>query len=195
MENNNSARPWSEKINFIIAVCAVLISAASFYATYLQAESSEKQVKAMTLPLLDFEHSNWDTKTNSYRLQLKITNAGAGPAILHRAEFEYQGKQFADLRAIIKACCQESYSDFLATSDVAKRRYTVNAPLQNAILPGLQELTFFEVVDQDNSHPFWQQFETVRFAINAKLCYCSLLGDCYQSQGITNVVEVEQCAE
>ena len=42
----------SQRLNLILALCAILISAASFYATYLQADSAEKQVKAMTLPLI-----------------------------------------------------------------------------------------------------------------------------------------------
>ena len=37
----------TENINFIVAISAVLISAASFYATYLQADAANKQVKAM----------------------------------------------------------------------------------------------------------------------------------------------------
>lgn len=32
----------TERLNLIIAVCAVLISGASFYTTYLQANAAEK---------------------------------------------------------------------------------------------------------------------------------------------------------
>ncbi|MFC1690280.1 hypothetical protein ACFL07_11610 [Pseudomonadota bacterium] len=53
----------SERLNFIIAVCAILISGASFYATFLQANSAEQQVKAMTWPLIEFTHSNFDVET------------------------------------------------------------------------------------------------------------------------------------
>lgn len=186
-------RSWSDRLNFIIAVCAVLISAASFYATYLQAESSEKQVKAMTLPLLKFSHGNWDHEQNRFRLQLQIINAGAGPAVLQRASFSWKGTEYTALSELLKDCCSDSYKAFLKNEDVAQQRFILTSTLENAILPGMQELRFFEVSDKDNSHPFWQEFNKVRFGISATLCYCSLLGDCYQSQGVTRVTEVKQC--
>ena len=51
---------FAEKFNFemLIAACAVLISIASFYATFLQANAAEKQVTAMTLPLMNFLTGN-----------------------------------------------------------------------------------------------------------------------------------------
>lgn len=78
---------WSEHVNSVIALCAILMSGASFYATWLQADAADKQVIAMTLPLVSFEHGNIlaDGKTPGIRLQLH--NGGMGPAVLHSATF------------------------------------------------------------------------------------------------------------
>lgn len=193
MATSESQNTWQERASFIMAVCAVLISAASFYATYLQAESSEKQVKAMTLPLLEFIHGNWDQNNNAPRLQLQIRNAGAGPAILHKAEFIYRDKTYDSVAALMQDCCSESRKAFLQKPESGESSYIVTAPLNNAILPGMQTLSFYEVVSQDTDHSFWQTVNKTRFDITAKLCYCSLLEDCYESRGITKVVAVEQC--
>ena len=53
-----------QKLNLTLALCAVLISLASFYATYIQASAAEQQVKAMTLPLLQYATSNVEEVTH-----------------------------------------------------------------------------------------------------------------------------------
>jgi len=68
----------SDRLNFILVLCAILISAASFYAIYLQANSAEKQVKVMTLPLLQFEHGNYDKEKVLRAIYFYIKNAGVG---------------------------------------------------------------------------------------------------------------------
>ena len=73
----------SEQLNFILAVCAILISAASFYAVYLQANSAERQVNAMTLPLIQFSHGDYDTERDTRSIYFSLENAGVGPAIIN----------------------------------------------------------------------------------------------------------------
>ena len=49
----------NERLNLFLALCAI-ISAASFYATYLQANAAERQVKAATWPWLEVMTGNYD---------------------------------------------------------------------------------------------------------------------------------------
>ncbi len=69
----------SERLNLILALCAILISAASFYATYLQADSAEKQVKAMTLPLIQFTSGSWDSGEKISKLTLGLKMRALAP--------------------------------------------------------------------------------------------------------------------
>jgi len=82
----------SEKLNFVLAFCAVLISAASFYATYLQAEAADKQVKAMTLPLLQYGTGNYKEEDREDIIYFTINNAGVVPALIKRLRFKYKGE-------------------------------------------------------------------------------------------------------
>ncbi|MDT8429359.1 MAG: hypothetical protein RQ757_11390 [Pseudomonadales bacterium] len=96
---NNSKNPilTSERLNLVIAICAILISAASFYATFLQADSAEKQVRAMTLPLLQFDHGNYNSNLNQRIIHFTLSNAGVGPAIIHSIQLAYRDDHHASL--------------------------------------------------------------------------------------------------
>lgn len=104
---------WSEHVNSVIALCAILMSGASFYATWLKADAADKQVIAMTLPLVSFEHGNIlsDGKTPGIRLQLH--NGGLGPAVLHSATFVYEGNHYKGLGEWFAAWCSDAKAQVL----------------------------------------------------------------------------------
>ena len=80
----------TERLSLVLAICAILVSVASFYATYLQADSAKKQVKAMTLPLLQFHHGNYAEQDDKQRLTFGLKNAGVGPAIIKSVMLKYK---------------------------------------------------------------------------------------------------------
>ncbi|MEI8643908.1 hypothetical protein P4S60_16800 [Pseudoalteromonas sp. Hal040] len=59
---SNQHKAWftNERLNLFLALCAIIISAASFYATYLQASAAERQVKAATWPWLEVMTGNFN---------------------------------------------------------------------------------------------------------------------------------------
>jgi len=61
---SNQRKAWftNERLNLFLALCAIIISAASFYATYLQASAAERQVKAATWPWLEVMTGNFNEK-------------------------------------------------------------------------------------------------------------------------------------
>lgn len=177
----------SEKLNLVIAICAILISAASFYATYLQADAAERQVKAMTMPLIQFTHGNWDEKKQSHALNFRLKNAGIGPAIIKSIEFKYEEKSYINWRSFYIDCC---------LNKGAVKKNTVNAitnPVVNSILAGQSELLINSIEKNKNDDAFWQKLNVERKKLTLKVCYCSMLDKCYITEKNGVVAPINHC--
>ncbi|BDX05677.1 hypothetical protein [Planctobacterium marinum] len=192
----------TERINFIIAVCAILISAASFYATYIQADAAEKQVRAMTLPLLQFDHSNWDEEKEESILTFSLQNGGAGPAVLHRVQFVYEQQIYDDLNAWIEACCLTQVELVRtrwesAKNDEAQTKLLpfdlISSDLSDVVVTGQMKYDFLLYEQNQLNKPLWDALNKARHVTKLQTCYCSLLEECYTATGLTNVTPVNAC--
>lgn len=191
----------SEKLNFIIAICAILISAASFYATYLQADAANKQVKAMTMPLLQFGSGNWDEVDKKDKLTLSFSNVGAGAAMIKTVNFYYQDKKYSSFESLLVACCDPEYGLFLKKAQTTLKDQSVNSsktigfpmtrPIENTALIG--ENKFFQMVLTQYNKNFWIKLNKARRLFEPEMCFCSLLDDCYITRGNGIAKSVDQC--
>lgn len=198
-----------ESLNFILAVCAILISAASFYATYLQADSAERQVKAMTLPLIQFAHGNYNDITDAKEISFELKNAGVGPAIIKSVSFRYNGKNYAGLDQFMQACCREAlesfrqiYSRLEDPSPVISDKDEevepdigswVSQPLENVILPGQSIYEFQKIAYGESTREIWDQLNTERWKLGFNICFCSMLDECFVTEKNGVVSAVKAC--
>ena len=187
----------SEKLNFIIAVSAIAISAASFYATYLQARSADQQVKAMTYPLLQLEHGNFDLETQSEKLYFLLINSGVGPARVRDLSYSYDGATYQSLNDFLEACCQPEYEDYkklVRANDVSLEGSLITGAAANVILSAGDQLNLMTMVNTAKNKPLWNRINKERFRNFAvEVCYCSLLDQCYSLDAEQQVSEVEAC--
>jgi len=191
---NNSSRTSGERLNFIIAVCAILISAASFYATYLQADAANKQVKAMTLPMIQYLHGNAlgdDDKVINFSLM----NAGIGPALLRSVEYTYQDKSYEIFFQILHDCCKDVIGKYYTKEKQANNDVPlfITSPLINTIIPGQDELVFLKFKYDDKTKDLWELLNEIRFEIGFTACYCSMLDECYTVNEKAVSQEVKVC--
>ena len=187
-----------QRLNFLVAVCAILISGASFYATYLQANSAEQQVKAMTWPLIEFTHGNYNVETREQNLTLTLKNAGVGPAIIKTVEFNYLDKQHATLNDFLKTCCGDEYGAYVSLvqkdpTDAANWTFTTS-PVAGIILPVGGEVNFLSLLQHENNSPLWHKINSERWKLDLEICYCSLLENCYVTDKPGQVDEVATCS-
>lgn len=182
-----------ERLNLIVALCAVLISGASFYATYLQADAAKKQVRAMTLPLVDFEYSNLDPTRSSAQISFSLKNSGIGPALVQAFEIDYQGETYHSVKDFLSSCCD--YSEYekairLATNDLNEFGEVLEkidgamttGSITNTVIPGQSSLDFLMLPYGETSKQLWEKLNKERKKITVKTCYCSMLGECYWSK-------------
>jgi hypothetical protein len=185
-----------QKLNLILAICAVLISIASFYATYLQANAAEKQVKAMTLPLLQYGTGNVDAQSHSPVIAFTINNNGVGPALIKSVNYQYNGKSSSNFFDFLNDCCSEEVKDFEGRSnqtlDLSLGGY-VTSPTDNVILSTEGQLDFYKLYKGEVSELLWQKLNQERNNLSIELCYCSLLDDCYMTKGRGSIQQVSEC--
>jgi hypothetical protein len=198
-----------ESLNFVLAVCAILISAASFYATYLQADSAERQVKAMTLPLIQFSHGNYNDVADTKEISFKLKNAGVGPAIIKSVDFRYQDKRYRSLDSILQACCGKALDTFREIYTHSKQTSTgtveaseeaeldignwVSQPLENIILPGQSDYEFQKIAYGEGTQELWNTLNDERWKLQLDICFCSMLDECFITSKNGVVDKVETC--
>jgi len=182
----------AQKLNFIIAVCAILISSASFYATYLQADAANKQVKAMTLPLLQFSTGNWNSDLKKKQLTFTLKNAGLGAAIIKNINFIYKNKKYYSLTKYLHACCEQGISLLSEHKrEIENEESLITSKLVDTILAGQQSNEFLMLNSTQLTKPLWLSLNDERWKTKLEVCYCSLLDDCYitKENGVTKSIE------
>lgn len=198
----NSKRPLitPDRLNLIIAICAILISGASFYATYLQAISAERQVQAMTFPLLQFAHDNYDQDQNLRAIDFKLRNTGVGPAVIHTIEIGYLDREYSNLTDLFISCCESEYQDYQsALKDISLEKFDASQggmvvdSLRNVTLAGQSEYLFLRLYHGQLNSSFWERLDKERFRMTLKTCYCTLLGECFVNVGNIELNEVSSC--
>jgi len=193
-----------QNLNLIIALCAIVISVASFYATYLQANAAHKQVKAMTLPLLQFEHHN--VEKDEHKLVFKLKNAGMGPAVVKKVTFIYNNIESTSLSKYIKTCCEKDYIDYQQYEKTieqillqGKALDDVNGlgknPIKNIIIPGQSDHQMIILPLDEKYAGLWNTLNKARFYTKVRVCYCSLLDECYITENTGDYKPVESCSE
>ncbi|KNC66148.1 hypothetical protein [Pseudoalteromonas ardens] len=197
------------KMNTVLALCAMLISAASFYATYMQAKAAqeqvaaaERQLEAETWPWLQFNYSNFDLESERPRITIGILNSGTGPALIKWVQYQYRGQTYDSIIALFDACCNISaYRDALDSaqqddSDVnvlAKFGWYITSRAEHSLLADGASLPLFTMQKSNFNNRLWDKIDSMSEQVEVYTCYCSLLEQCYISTVNSHVSPVSDC--
>ena len=69
----------------------------------------------------------------------------------------------------------------------------ITSSVINTILPAQEEINFYKLYRGEFSTELWSKLNNERFELVADICYCSLLDDCYTTQGRGNVTSIDEC--
>ena len=204
-DDSKQPKAWftNERLNLFLALCAIIISAASFYATYLQANAAERQVKAATWPWLEVMTGNFDEEKNLPEITFVLTNSGSGPAIVNYVKYHYNDQSYLDIYKVISACCfdTQAYETQLQTLQDDSPNINIfeafgwimTSASDNRLLASGSELKLFGFKRTGFNETQWDKVNKQRNSIKTEICYCSLLEQCYLSDGRADVKEIEQC--
>ena len=178
-----------DRVQLVIALCAILISGASFYATFLQAQAESLQVKAATWPYLQFDSGNVDNETGRFLVSMELANRGVGPANIRWFRMRWGDVQSNNINEILDACCTVD----LAEGDPPVTRRVTTAFTENLVLGAGEEQLIVEIDPDFNHEEMVAKSDRMRFQLLMGACYCSLLDTCYVTNFIEDPVEVPLC--
>jgi hypothetical protein len=156
-------------LDIVVASCAVVISVASLWIA-LQADHTQEQLlKSSVWPYVKFDSSDISAKGTSY-VSLQLRNEGIGPAIVRSFAVEYGGKFYPSLHELMAACC-----DVAGEHKLRLQSSTVHAQ----VIMAHEVFPFIVATPSPTSPRSYERFHATRFDISIRMCYCSVLGDCW----------------
>ncbi len=190
-------RKWLDKenVNLMVAICAVLISAASFYATYVQSDAAERQVKAETWPYLQIDNGNYDLDTQEHKLYMRVENAGVGPAHLKQFQLYYKNQPVRNILRAALLCCADEGDTVLDESGQVREKFNnfITGDVVPRIIPAGEHKLVFSLMQTEANRDLWSRLDRARFDLTATGCYCSLLDDCFETDFEAEPVPVKAC--
>lgn len=173
----------------IIAGAAILMSLLSLLVAYKHGLIMRDLVAANSWPLLQATTSNIDDQGRSVIL-MEIQNVGVGPAIVKSFYAEYDGRRTSDAHALLTACCGRvpSAGKFAAGDPIT-------GVVESTVIKSNEDRTFLKLERAPRSDAAWRLLNEARFNVRYGACYCSVLGQCWESDltGI-NPRAVDECA-
>lgn len=167
--------------NRIMAISAIVISAASFYVAVLQTKATQQQVKAETWPYLQIDSGNYDSDSASKIINYTLVNAGVGPARVESMQVFYQGNLIKSFDDLTRQCCIKDL-EVSAGQALLKNKQVGTAISANpspVILPSESKVDLFRLYLDDNNQVFWDHINKVRNQLQSEACYCSVLDECW----------------
>lgn len=159
---------WDAVAAIIASLVGLLALFVGAYTAYIQRE----QVRAQVWPYLIGVKSNTNAK-------LMWMNKGVGPAIVKSTEVIIDGKPRRDWKAVVHAI------------GVAPLNYDQSFLNGNVLSPG-ESINWLHFSNTGDYNRFMLAADRAGMAV--KVCYCSTLGDCWQTQfGNTDRAPVARC--
>jgi hypothetical protein len=165
-------------LDIAIGGAAILISLVSVAIGVHQGRVMERMLAASTMPYLVWATGN-SSDDGKPQISFNVTNSGMGPAIVESLELTLNGQPIRDQRELAQAVGGKF--------DNSRSRL-----LEGSILGPKEEMTFLLVPQDGNT---WGTLNKDRFKLGVKLCYCSVLDECWERDfAKPRPTPVQQCA-
>ena len=97
--------PYMAIAHVLIGAPTLLLSLVLAYATFVQADATQKMQQGGALPFISYGTSNADVQTGAPEITLDLANNGVGPALLGPLEIRYEGQAVRNARDLLVRCC------------------------------------------------------------------------------------------
>jgi hypothetical protein len=109
-----------------------------------------------------------------------VANTGVGPAKIESFEVFWKGKPYRSAKELLPACC--GYKIVLATSPEAKSHTPLlTGTVQGVVLRAGDTETFIHYRLGPENLDVWKKLDNAREQMTYRICYCSVLNQCYRS--------------
>ena len=169
------------RIDIVIGVSALIVSAASLATIIRHAVIMEKMLTADTLPFLELENGNvLPDQTRSIYFELR--NSGVGPARVEKFTLFFDGSPVPDWYKILEVCCGLDRSRITTIDEFNEQvGFVVTAPAAPTMLASSNSRYLFRWDKDSSTNDIYDRFDAVRARISAQACYCSVFEDCWKT--------------
>jgi hypothetical protein len=159
------------RLDFVVAICALLISGVAAGASAYQTWVINQQFGATVWPYLDV-----DTTTNPDGMVVALTNNGLGPALVRSAQISVDGRPASSWQDYLKAISKDP---LVRNRHFHMHTSTTSVDAGTTIRSG-ETLQLMAIAV---STPL-AALVIPRHAIGLKFCYCSLNGHCWELHSV-----------
>jgi len=187
---------WREKVDFLVAICALITSIASIWLSVTQGDDMQRLVQAQSWPFVGFITSNNETNPATGKqepvITMTIENLGVGPAKIQSLEIFYKGKNIKTSRELLRACCTDASGKL--DEDAWKQTPILTSSVVGRVLRAGQTMPFIYWSRPETDNAVWEKFNLARFEVEKKICYCSVFDECWTSDlDSTQATPVKSC--
>jgi hypothetical protein len=173
---------WAVPLSaLVVSVISLVIGIHHGRTMREMAEANARLVQANSWPLLQFVTSN-ATDAGVAQIELKIENAGVGPAKLMSLEI------FQDQQRI------RTPGDLTKLLDPQAGRPSMMLGMTLPTVLRAGESMLVVGLRREGNEALWDKLNTVRFQLQYRACYCSVFDECWVSDLVTvSPQTVEHC--
>lgn len=154
----------------VIGGGVLLISVISIFIAVSANRTQERMLAASVWPSLMYGTSDASPDGRA-QVSLDVVNRGIGPARVRWAEVRHGGKAVRNPDALLSQCCgRTSPEDGLAV---------FSSGIQRRVIGADEWIRLMRVSRPDTPGPVYEALTRERNNIHLRLCYCSVLDDCW----------------
>ncbi len=166
--------PYMAIAHVLIGAPTLLLSLVLAYATFVQADATQKMQQGGALPFISYGTSNANEETGEAEITLDLANNGVGPALLGPLEIRYDGQVVRNARELLARCC--------GLVPGTGQTYSIAPGSGIAVRPGARA-TILRIARTPNNEEVWNRFDAERWKLRVRSCYCSIFEDCWIVDG------------
>ena len=147
----------------IIAVSALLVSICALYISVVEIKMMRTQQRSMVYPHLDLGISY-----NSEGFRIELDNDGTGLAFINSVEVFSEDSVLRSWPEIIDFAMPEGHNITYAIFGTQQ--------INNQVIPANTDLDIFKVNWNEETRILEKRLDIIEI----KICYCSIMGDCWE---------------
>ncbi|MEM1150530.1 MAG: hypothetical protein AAGI03_08215 [Pseudomonadota bacterium] len=172
------------RIEMMIAVCAVISSLAAVFIAWDQGRVMRAQQHGSVYPVIQVDGYT-ATLPGSRAFGLRIYNNGVGPALIENLTISFDGSPVSGLEAGVEALPPDS--------DISWTALTGRALAPGDELDPIRIVWFDNSVSEDDflsAASYWARYDL-------RVCYCSVFNRCWETRGVgtSRADRVESCLQ
>jgi len=174
MDKEKSKRKSAFKTELIVALAAIMISIISLVVYIYQAQIMREQQHISVWPYIE-----WDMTISTVDgIYIAVVNKGVGPAIIKETTLKLDEEKM-DVLSLLGKVVGNLDSLSLSYGDVSNK---VFAPGEEYRLFHLKLIN--GKLGNESSREVYERVKKMYPRIKYEICYCSVYGDCWTSQGL-----------